>query len=124
MSYLELPPEELTALAKEFRQKYNLIISERPARVVLVWADMVEFQEYTEIDWFKPVYRFSLVNKNGQKEFIAFQNSKDLVVTDNEQYEFFSQFKIVKERLRCKIWQMFAQLCRENDLIEPEWPLN
>jgi len=119
MNYLDLPADELTALAEEMRDKYNLIIPEEPSGVIFVSKKAVT-EDYMEVDWFKPVYRISLV-KNGAKEFVAFRNDKYLVVTDGEDFKFFMGTKLVAERIKFKLWQMFNQLCKENDLITPGW---
>ena len=119
MNYLELPADELVALAEEFRKKYGLIIPEEPSAVIFVGRKELA-EDYAEVNWFKPVYRISLV-KNGTKEFVAFRNSKYLIVTNGEDLDYFFGLRLVAERVGFKFWQMFAQLCRENDLIVPEW---
>lgn len=117
MLYLNLSPKKLTDLAEKLYKDHGLVISEKPTRIILIHPSTM-LSGHDKINWFKPVYRISAI-QNNTKKFIAYTNTKYLVLTGINQFRYLSQFQLVREKLKPQLIRMFVQLCEENNLIVP-----
>ena len=117
MNYLQLPPKKLIALAQDLNEKFGLIVPERPAKVEL---DESKFGKGWEAG--SKTYRFSMIEKDGNKSLITIQNGDGSVlyaVTKN-QYKSWYKCNIVSELKRWNFERFIdyeAQYSHRNKLI-------
>jgi len=119
MNYLELPNKTFNEFVINIRDKYGLIISERPVSVHLdknKWAA-------GWVAW-KRTYKFYALSKDGEKDFVTIQNGNGniIVAVTDFQYKSWKKRKFFSERHEWSLGRCLdcmAQIMHRFNLINP-----